>query len=311
MRYNSAYVGGEIMKNTKVLGHIAAIFTILVWGTTFISTKVLLTEFQPLEIMFVRLLIGWMALFIACPRRMKNVTRKQELTFAGAGLTGITLYYLMENMALTLTMASNVGVIVSVSPFFTMILASIFVKSEGKMRLNFFLGFVVAMIGIALISFNGAKFEFSPVGDLLTVGAAFVWALYSILTRKMGDFGYSVIQTTRKIFFYGILFMLPTLFFFEFDLDFSKFANAKVLFNFSYLGLCASALCFATWNYASKILGAVKTCIYIYLIPVVTVVTSALILKEPVTWLSFTGTVFAILGLFLSEYNGRKKDDNE
>ena len=299
------------MKNKRVLGHIAAIFTILVWGTTFISTKVLLTDFQPVEIMFVRLLIGVMALFIAHPQRMKGVTKKQELTFAAAGLTGITLYYLMENMALSFTMASNVGVIVSVSPFFTMILASLFLRSEGKMRLNFFLGFLVAMIGIALISFNGARFELNPAGDLLALGAAFVWALYSIFTRRMGDFGYSVIQTTRKIFVYGILFMIPSLFFFEFHLDISRFANPAYAWNYFYLGLCASALCFATWNYAVTILGAVKTSIYIYLIPVVTIVTSALILKEPVTWLSVTGTFFAIAGLFLSEYNGRKRDEKQ
>ena len=154
------------MKNKRLPGHLAAIFTITVWGTTFISTKVLLTDFQPVGILFVRLIMGLMALFIAYPHKMQGVTLKQELTFAAAGLTGISMYYFMENMALTLTMASNVGVIVSVSPFFTIILASIFLKEEGKMRLNFFLGFIVAMIGIALISFNGAKFQLSPLGDL-------------------------------------------------------------------------------------------------------------------------------------------------
>lgn len=292
------------MKNQRLLGHIAAIFTIIVWGTTFISTKVLLVDFQPVEILFVRLIMGLLALFIACPHRMQGVTRKQELTFAAAGLTGICMYYLMENVALTYTMASNVGVIVSVSPFFTVILASIFLKSEGKMRVNFFLGFIVAMIGIALISFNGAKFQLSPVGDLLALGAAFVWAWYSIFTRKIGGFGYSVIMTTRKIFMYGILFMIPTLFFFDFQMDIRMFTETKYLLNILYLGLCASALCFATWNYAVRVLGAVKTSIYIYLIPVVTIITSALVLKEPVTWLSATGTVLAIAGLFLSEHNG-------
>ena len=299
------------MKNKRLLGHITAIFTILVWGTTFISTKVLLTALDPVAIMFIRLLIGWMALFIAHPQKMKGVTKKQELTFAIGGLAGITLYYFMENMALTLTMASNVGVIVSVSPMFTIILASLFLKSEGKMRLNFFLGFIVAMIGIGMISFNGAKLELNPVGDFLAVGAAFVWAVYSIVTRKMGDFGYSVIQTTRRIFFYGILFMLPSFAFFDCQINLQAFAETKYLFNILYLGLCASALCFATWNYAMNILGAVKTSIYIYLIPVVTIITSVLILKEPVTWMSIAGTVFAIAGLVLSEYRGKTSDENE
>ena len=297
------------MKNKRLLGHIAAIFTIIVWGTTFISTKVLLTDFNTVEILFVRLLMGLMALFIAHPHKMQGVTKKQELIFAAAGLTGISLYYFMENMALTLTMASNVGVIVSVSPMFTILLASIFLKEEGKMRWNFFLGFLVAMLGIAFISFNGARLQLSPVGDLLSLGCAFVWGWYSILSRKIGEFGYSVILTTRKIFLYGILFMIPTLFFFNFDVELQLFANTKYLLNFLYLGLCASALCFATWNYAVSTLGAVKTSIYIYLIPVITIIASALILKEPLTWISITGTVLAISGLFLSEYRGKTKDE--
>lgn len=298
------------MENKKLLGHIAAIFTIIVWGTTFISTKVLLTDFNPVEILFIRLLLGLVALFIAYPKPMRGLSVKQELTFAAAGLTGITMYYLMENIALNLTMASNVGVIVSVSPIFTVLLASIFLKSEGKLKLNFFLGFVVAMIGIALISFNGAKLQLNPLGDFLCLGSAFVWALYSILSKNIGKFGYSVIQTTRKIFVYGILFMIPTLFFFEFDVDFATLMQPKYLMNYIYLGLCASATCFATWNYAVKELGAVKTSIYIYLIPVITIVASTLILKEPVTWMSAVGTIFAIAGLVLSEYKGKTKDEN-
>jgi len=297
------------MENKRLVGHMTAIFTIIVWGTTFISTKVLLTDFQPVEILFVRLLLGLMALFIVHPHPLKGVTLKQELTFAAAGLTGITMYYLMENIALNLTMASNVGVIVSVSPFFTVILASIFLKEEGKMRFNFFLGFVVAMVGIALISFNGAKLQLNPIGDFLCLGCAFVWGCYSILSKKIGEYGYSVIQTTRKIFIYGILFMIPTLFFFDFKVDFRTLMEPKYLLNYLYLGLCASATCFVTWNYAVRALGAVKTSIYIYLIPVITIVASALILKEPVTWMSAAGTILAILGLVLSEYKG-KKDEN-
>ena len=74
------------------------------------------------------------------------------------------------------------------------------------------------------------------------------------------------------------------------------------LLNIIYLGLGASAMCFVTWNYAVKVLGAVRTSIYIYMVPVVTIVTSVLILDEPVTWLSAAGTALAILGLVISEY---------
>ena len=265
------------MGNKRLAGHLAALLTIIIWGTTFISTKVLLTDFKPVEILFFRFVMGFAALLLACPHRMKGVGRRQELTFVLAGLCGICLYYLLENIALTYTMASNVGVIISV----------------------------------ALISFNGFRIELNPMGDLLAVFAAFVWACYSILTRKISSFGYPVILTTRRTFFYGILFMVPALFLFDFEIGLERFADVAHLLNILYLGLGASALCFVTWNLAVKVLGAVKTSVYIYMVPVITVVISALVLKESVTWGSVTGTVLAVAGLFFSEYSGKGSGNSE
>ena len=174
-------------------------------------------------------------------------------------------------------------------------------KEEGKLRANFFIGFVVAMTGIFLISFNGSKLELNPVGDLLSLLAAFVWACYSILTKKISGYGYHTILTTRRVFFYGILFMIPALFLFDFQLKLERFTNPVYLLNIIFLGLGASALCFVSWNFAVKILGAVKTSIYIYMVPVITVVTSVLILHEEITVLSVVGTLLTLVGLFLSE----------
>ena len=161
----------------------------------------------------------------------------------------------------------------------------------------------MAMAGIALLSFNGSQMKLNPVGDVLAVLAAFVWACYSILTRKISSFGYPVILTTRRTFFYGILFMVPALFFFDFEMGLERFADLTHLLNILYLGLGASALCFVTWNLAVKALGAVKTSVYIYMVPVITVVTSVLVLKETVTLVSVMGTFLAVAGLFFSEYN--------
>jgi drug/metabolite transporter (DMT)-like permease len=289
------------MNNQSTAGHLTAFLTALIWGTTFISTKILLVDFQPVEILFFRFVLGLLALLLADPHRLKGTTARQEMTFAAAGLCGICLYYLLENTALTYTQASNVGVITSAAPFFTAILAHLVEKGGEKLRANFFLGFVVAMVGIFLISFNGAELELNPTGDLLALLAAFVWACYSVLTRKISGFGYPTILTTRRVFCYGILFMLPALFLFDFRLELSRFASPVYLFNIIYLGLGASALCFVTWNFAVKVLGAVKTSIYIYMVPVITVVTSSLILHEKITILSGIGTILTLAGLFLSE----------
>ncbi len=299
------------MVSEKRTGHLAALLTILIWGTTFISTKILLTEFQPVEILFFRFIMGYLVLLTAYPHHIKRLGGKQEITFAAAGFCGVCLYYLLENVSLTYTMASNVGVIISVAPFITAILAHLFMKSEERLQINFLIGFIVAMTGIILISFNGSQLKLNPVGDILAFAAAFVWACYSILTKRIGSFGLPVILTTRRTFFYGILFMIPTLFLFDFQLDMPRFTDMKNLLNILYLGIGASALCFVTWNYAVKILGAVKTSIYIYMVPAITVITSMLVLKETVTFLSITGTILAVVGLFLSEYNrtGSKEDE--
>lgn len=289
------------MENKHTVGHLVAILTIFIWGTTFISTKILLHDFTPIEILFFRFTMGLIALMVVYPHRMKVKDKKHELLFIGAGLCGITLYYLLENIALTYTMASNVGVICSLAPFFTAILIYLFLKDE-PLRANFFIGFVIAMVGIALISFSGASnFQLNPLGDLLAVGATIVWALYSMLTKKIFSYGYNTIQITRRFFFYGILLMLPALFLFDFNLGLERFADPVNLFNIVFLGLGASALCFVTWNFAVKVLGAIKTSIYIYMIPVITVVTSIIVLHEEITGLAALGTILTLAGLFVSE----------
>ena len=284
-----------------LFGHIAALLTIFIWGTTFISTKILLVDFKPIEILFFRFLIGLIALLIIYPKRLKKTTKDQEITFALAGLCGVTLYFLLENIALTYSMASNIGVIISIAPFFTAILSD-FVLKEKSLKSNFIIGFIAAMMGIALISFNGtSNFKLNPIGDVLALLAALVWAIYSVLTKKISEYGYNTIQVTRRIFIYGITFMLIALVPFDFELNLNHFTNPVYLGNIIFLGLGASALCFVTWNVAVKILGTVKTSIYIYIVPVVTVVTSVIILNEQITLMSFIGTILTLIGLFLSQ----------
>lgn len=289
----------------STLGRLSAFVTILIWGTTFISTKILLRTFQPVEILVFRFVLGLLALTLACPHRLKGTTRSQELTFVAAGLCGVCLYYLLENIALTYTTASNVGVIVSMAPFFTGILSRLFLKGETRLRPGFYVGFVVAIAGICLISFPGGHLRLSPAGDLLALLAALVWACYSVLSRKISTFGYPTIQTTRRVFFYGVMFMVPAAFLFGFRLDLARFANPVCLLNMVYLGLGASALCFVTWNLAVKRLGAVKTSLYLYLVPVITVAASTLILKERMTLFSGVGTALILTGLLLSERVGK------
>ena len=103
------------------------------------------------------------------------------------------------------------------------------------------------------------------------------------------------------MFCYGILFMLPVLPLFDFKPELERFANPVYLCNILFLGLGASALCFVTWNFAVKALGAVRTGVYIYMVPVITVGASAVILHEKITARTAAGTVLTLAGLLLSE----------
>lgn len=299
------------MDHKYLTGHLAALLTIFIWGTTFISTKILLADFQPVEILVLRFLLGFFALLAVCPRSLGKTTREQEGFFALAGLCGICLYYLLENIALTCTMASNVGVIVSVSPFFTALLTAWFFRGAETMGRRFFLGFLVAMSGIFLISFRGSALAVSPKGDLLALLAAIVWAFYSVLTKHIGTFGFPTVLVTRRIFFYGLLFMLPALPFFGFSPDLTCLGDPGILGNLLFLGLGASALCFVTWNFSVRTLGAVKTSLYIYVVPVVTVISSMLVLRETLTPLAWLGVGLTLMGLFLSQSRSHQRTETQ
>ena len=290
---------------SSAVGHAVALFTVTVWGITFVCTKVLLVDFSPVEILFLRFVMAYVVLRIAAPGRLPNMTPQRRLIVAGAGLTGICLYYLLENIALDHTLASNVAVILATTPLFTAIVARLVFKSSEKLGLHFFLGFLVAIAGICLISFNGSRLSLNPAGDLLAVTAGLVWAFYACFTSIMGHWGCSSLQITRATFGWGLLFMLPFLPLFGFSLHAEELLRPVNFVNLLFLGLVASALCFTTWNMAVRRLGTVRASLYIYLVPVITVAVSVVVLKEPLTLLSTVGTVLTLAGLFLSQSSRR------
>jgi len=296
-------IGGIKDMNNKIFsGHISALFCIIIWSTTYISSKVLLRTFLPIEILVIRFFIGLLVLMILCPKSLE-FQGKKELYYIGAGFFGIFIYYQMDNIALLYTMASNLGVIMSIAPFFTAILTKLFYPDEESMNKLFVIGFLFAMTGIAMISFNGAKLSINPKGDLLAIFGAFAWAMYSVLFKKINSFGHATILDTKRCNFYGFLFMIPLFIMEKGQIQIERFSDIVVLGNFLYLSVLASAICFIAWNYATRAVGILTTSVYIYLGPVITIAASYLILHEPITKLMIIGTMFTLIGLILSEYS--------
>lgn len=304
LQYSLYYVSLFLMETiatTKIKGHLAATVCILIWGVTFISSKVLLTHFSPTELFYFRFLLAYIFLFILSPKPVMPKANKTEILYALSGLTGVSLYFMLQNTGLQYTLASNAGVLVSVAPMFTAIVA-FFLVSRSSLHKNFILGFFVSIAGVAIISFNGNfVLQLNPLGDFLIIVAALSWGFYSnILTMIEGD-GLSLVQRTRKAIFYGLLFVTPLLPLLDFRLGLERFDNFQVIGNFLFLGIGASAISFVAWGYAVKILGPVKASAYIYFNPIITVVASIIILHEPFTWISFLGTALIIVGLLVAE----------
>ncbi|MFA6846134.1 MAG: DMT family transporter, partial [Sphaerochaetaceae bacterium] len=102
-------------KSVLLRGHLLALFTVLVWAVTFVSSKILLIIFNPQQLLLSRMVIGYTLLWILCPRRLVLKDKTDRWLFIAAGGFGVFLYYFLENTALVFSYASNVGVIVSIA----------------------------------------------------------------------------------------------------------------------------------------------------------------------------------------------------
>ncbi len=297
----------KFLKNSS-LGHVLAIVTVVIWGTTFVSTKVLLNDgLQPLELTIYRFAIGYAVLWLLHRKQHRPVSLRWELMAAAAGLCGVTGYFILENAALALSPAANVSIVVSAAPIFTALFAFWVLGSGEKPGWRFFAGFVLALGGIALVATNGsAALALNPAGDLMALACAALWGVYAVLTQLLLKSGENVLFVTRRIFFYGLLWAIPAVLLFDTHFNWTVLLSRPTIWlNVIYLGLFASALSYVTWHKATHLLGAVSTNVYIYIIPVVTLLTGAVVLGEAITLGALCGLCCIVLGLVLSEKRKR------
>lgn len=290
----------NITKN-KYGYHAMAIFTVAIWGITFVSTKVLIQNgLSPTDIFFYRFILAYICMWTISPKKLFSNNLKDELLFLVAGLTGGTIYFITENTALGITLASNVSLIVCTSPILTTFLSYLFRRKE-PFTSHLLYGSLMALIGVGLVVFNGSFIlKINPVGDLLSLTAALMWAFYC-LTLKQLDNKYSTLFITRKVFFYGILTILPTFLFQPLNINQATLFQPVVIFNILFLGVIASMLCFIMWNACVKELGALRSTNYIYIVPLVTLITSAIIIDEQITFMALAGCILILSGVYLAE----------
>ena len=299
------------MASGSIRYHLLALAVVAVWGVTFVSTKVLIgAGMHPVAIFFVRFLMAyagiWFYIWLSHGSARLWYGWKEELVFLLLGVSGGSFYFLTENMALAYTQASNVAFLVCSAPLFTAIFTLIY-RRFGKSRFadgleNIRLGWplvggtILALAGMALVVFDGAQLQLSARGDLLAIGAALCWAVYSLFMGQMTR-EYGTVTATRKVFFYGLLTILPFLGGYGDSLSPAILGRPVVWGNLLFLGLMASLVCFIAWNLVMDKLGNVTSTNYVYLNPVFTLVTAAILLGERLTLPAAFGCAAILAGV--------------
>lgn len=278
--------------------HAAAILIVAVWGTTFVSTKLLINAgLRPVDIFFVRFLLAYICILPFAGRRLFADSFKDEALMVLLGITGGSFYFMAENVALQYSYCSNVSLIVCGTPLFTGMLLG-WLYPEERLSGRQWLCSLLALAGMALVVLNGHFIlKLSPKGDFLALCASLTWAVYSLGVRVLGN-RYPMFFVTRKVFFYGLVTLLPVLCFVPLNTDLSFYARPVVWTNLLYLGVIASFGCYLGWNVVMKRIGVVRSTNYLYLNPVVTLFTAALFLSEAVTPLAVAGALLILSGIY-------------
>lgn len=293
-------------KLTLLLFHLGALLTVTAWGASFVSTKVLLDNgLHPAEIYVYRFTLAYLLVLAVCHDRFRSNSWRDELLFMSIGLSAGSIYFIAENTALEYTLTTNVSLITTTAPILTTLLIGLIYKSERPKR-GFMIGSGVAFLGVACVVFNSSfVVQVNPIGDLLSLLAAFAWAIYSVLLRKLNT-TYSVMFISRKTFFYGVITAIPFILLEPEIASPALLLRPAVIGNLLFLGIFASMIGYALWAQTVKILGPVKASNYLYLQPIVTLIIAAIALNEQVSAIGYIGCAMIVGGIWLSDFLTRR-----
>ncbi|MDE5876053.1 MAG: DMT family transporter [Muribaculaceae bacterium] len=291
-------------KYLVLLAHLGALVTMGAWGTSFLSSKILMQDggFTPVETFIYRFTAAYLLLLALTFRKLLSLTWRDELQFLICGICAGSLYFITENYALNYTTTGNVSLLASISPLFTTILMAVVFKI--RIKTGEILGSIVAFAGVGCVVFSsGDSLEIHPKGDILALSAALCWAIYTIVVKRLIPH-YSSLFITRKLFFYGVLTALPLLFLQHepyhlhllFDIN-----QPQYLMNLGFLVIMCSVAAYLIWNEVMKILGSVTASNYLYLQPIVTMIAAYFVFGEKVYLLGYIGCALIIGGLVMAD----------
>ncbi len=292
----------------KALAHFGAFITAAAWGSSFLSTKVLMTQggFSPIEMYVYRFAVAYLLLLAFTLKKLFANNWRDELQLILCGVCAGSLYFITENYALKFTAAGNVSLLASISPLFTAaIMALVF---RQKVSPPVIIGSVIAFIGVTCVILSGNdELELNPKGDLLAICSSLSWAVYTLAAKRLIPL-YSGMFITRKLFFYGVITALPFLFWQHSTENEAyhigllvDFAHPEYLLNFLFLVVFCSLLAYLVWNAVMGVLGPMLTNNYLYIQPLVTIIAAYFVLGEPIYTLTYVGCALIIGGLVLAD----------
>jgi len=295
-----------LKSNNRHLYHFVAFIIVAIWGSTFVFTKMLLLAgLSPAQIFTLRFIIAYVLLLgYSLSKRSFHLFSnnwRDELLMVVLGVTGGSVYFLAENAAMLFTTATNTSLIVCSCPLFAMLLFAVVYRHSERISKVQALGSVLACMGMAVVVLNGHfVLHLSPLGDLLAFAACLCWAVYSLLMKPATE-KYSTLFITRKVFFYGLLTIIPYYLIVPGFPSFDVLLRPDVLWNLLFLGVVASMICYVAWNWVISRLGAVVATNWVYFNPITTILFAWWLLHEQITIWFLLGTVFILVGMYLAD----------
>ncbi|HEY5586454.1 MAG TPA: DMT family transporter [Ruminiclostridium sp.] len=286
-----------VSRKSKLFAIAAMLLTVVFWGYSFVSTKIILGELPPITIAFFRQIIasGVLVVFLFVKKLFVKMPMKDIILLAASSFFGINLYFLFENIGLKYTTASNASIIIAAVPIFTLVTESLFYKFKVSKRLIACV--IVSTIGVFGVIFENGSLDFSSgstKGNLLMIGAVISWVIYTIICKSLTGKYNGIVITAYQMIAGSILFIpfvIP---------DISQWHGISTysLINLLYLALFCSALAYYLYNLAVKSLGATISSMFLNLIPVVSIIGGVLVLGEKISLLQIGGMLLIMLSLF-------------
>jgi drug/metabolite transporter (DMT)-like permease len=281
--------------------YVAACGAAILWGASFLLTKITLTQLGPMVTAALRWGVATLALVmiaVATTRGREMLCRALRhdwRTFVGLGLVGVSLFYTLQNVALTYTTSVDVGLIMNDFPILTAILGVWLLGERFAWRAAG--GLVLATVGVMLISLGGlaeATARVRLLGDLLALVATLFGALY-IVGGKRAVTAYDPLTVTALAGLFGALLLVPVAAWEGLTLRLSAGVWAALLG----LALGSGAAANWLWWYAAHRLPISRAGAFLYITPIVSTILGVAILGEPLTVATAAGAAFVIGGVML------------